>query len=251
MVGGHRQAPGMRVIIQRGCGAGALWAVGKRVSLDQHEAHHLKVRRAKDGERVEVLDGAGLKGSGILVKADREWMVQLEAVEVQEPPPALTLGVASGDRDRFSWMVEKSVELGVTRIVPLESERTAGVATRLKPSHIGRLSRSVLESVKQCGATWAPVVEDPVSLSSFVKESPSGSRWLAHQSGAPAPALLDQSPVTVIVGPEGGLTEKELETATSAGFHPTSLGLHTLRFETAALAAAAAVMQARMRGQLG
>jgi 16S rRNA (uracil1498-N3)-methyltransferase len=241
----------MRVLVGRGSGAGALWAVGRRVSLDEDEIHHLKVRRAKDGERVEVLDGAGLKGSGTLVKANREWMVQLDAAEVQEPPPALTLGVASGDRDRFSWMVEKSVELGVTRIVPLDSERTAGVATRLKPSHIARLRRSVLESVKQCGASWAPAVESPVSLSSFVEEPVTGSRWLAHQTGTPAPALLDQSPVTVIVGPEGGLTEKELETATSAGFHPTSLGLHTLRFETAALAAAAAITQARMRRQLG
>jgi 16S rRNA (uracil1498-N3)-methyltransferase len=88
-------------------------------------------------------------------------------------------------------------------------------------------------------------------LSSFVKEPSSGSRWLALQTGTAAPALLDQSPVTVIIGPEGGLTEKELETATSAGFHRISLGLHTLRFETAALAAAAAITQARMRRQLG
>jgi 16S rRNA (uracil1498-N3)-methyltransferase len=236
----------MRVLVQ-----GGGWAAGQRVSLDEHEAHHLKVRRAKDGERVEVLDGAGLKGTGILVKADREWMVELNAAEVHEAPPALTLGVASGDRDRFFWMVEKSVELGVTRIVPLESERTAGVTTRLKHTHIDRLRRSAVESIKQSGASWAPAVENPVPLSSFVKEPPSGSRWLAHQTGAPAPALLDQSPVIVIVGPEGGLTEEELETAISAGFRPISLGLHTLRFETAALAAAAAVTQARMRGHLG
>jgi 16S rRNA (uracil1498-N3)-methyltransferase len=219
--------------------------------LDVHEAHHLKVRRAKEGERVEILDGVGLWGSGNLVKAGQEWMVDINAVEVHEPPPALTLGVAAGDRDRFSWMVEKSVELGVTRIVPLESERTAGVTTRLKDTHIARLQRSAIESIKQCGASWAPAVENPVALSSFVKQPQSGRRWLAHQSGAPAPALLDQSPVTVIVGPEGGLTQKELEMATSADFHPISLGVHTLRFETAALAAAAAITQARMRGQLG
>jgi 16S rRNA (uracil1498-N3)-methyltransferase len=164
MVGGCRQALGMRVLVQRGSWAGALWAVGQRVSLDEHEVHHLKVRRAKDGDRVEVLDGAGLKGSGILVKGDREWMVQLDAGEVQEPPTALTLGVASGDRDRFSWMVEKSVELGVTRIVPVETERTAGVATRLKATHIPRLRRSVLESVKQCGSSWAPAVENCPAL---------------------------------------------------------------------------------------
>lgn len=236
----------MRVVIQRGSGE-----AGKRVSLDEHEAHHLKVRRAKEGERVEVLDGAGLRGSGTLVKADREWMVDIDAVEVQDRPAALILGVASGDRERFSWVVEKSVELGVTRVVPLESERSAGVATRLKDSHIARLRRSALESIKQCGVSWAPTVEHPIPLPVFVNQPVTGSRWLAHQAGAPAPAALDQSPVTVIVGPEGGLTPEEVLLAASAGYRPTSLGVHTLRFETAALAAAAAVAQARMRGQLG
>jgi 16S rRNA (uracil1498-N3)-methyltransferase len=219
--------------------------------LDENEIHHLKVRRAQGGERVEVLDGAGLEASGILVKSGREWAVEIDAAEVHEMPPALTLGVALGDRDRFSWMVEKSVELGVTRIVPLETERTAGVATRLKDAHIPRLRRSALESIKQCGASWAPAVENPVPLTMFVNEALNGTGWLAHQSGAPTPAALDQSPVTVIVGPEGGLTEEELEMAESAGYGPISLGAHTLRFETAALAAAAAVTQARMRGQFG
>jgi 16S rRNA (uracil1498-N3)-methyltransferase len=236
----------MRVLVKRGCGE-----AGKRVSLEDREIHHLKVRRAKEGERVEVLDGAGLRGSGILVKADGEWMVDIDEAQVQEPLPALTLRVAVGDRDRFSWMVEKSVELGVTRIVPFESERTAGVATRLKDPHIARLRRSALESIKQCGASWAPSVENVVPLSSLIMEPLSGSRWLAHQTGAPAPASLDEGPVTVIIGPEGGLTKKEVEMAVSAGYGPVSLGGQTLRFETAALAAAAAVTQARMRGHLG
>jgi 16S rRNA (uracil1498-N3)-methyltransferase len=62
---------------------------------------------------------------------------------------------------------------------------------------------------------------------------------------------VDQGSVTVIVGPEGGLTEGEREAAVSAGYRPTALGSHTLRFETAALAAAAAIIQARMRGSDG
>jgi 16S rRNA (uracil1498-N3)-methyltransferase len=241
----------MRVLVKPGgCPPGG-WEAGKRVSLEDDELHHLKVRRAKEGEKVEVLDGAGLQGSGILVKADQEWMVEIHAAKVHEPPAALTLGVAAGDRDRFSWMVEKSVELGVTKIVPLKTERTRGVATRLKDSHIPRLRRSALESLKQCGASWAPTVESPVTLSGFLGAPPlSGSGWLAHQAGAPAPASLDQNPVTVIVGPEGGLTEDELKMAASTGYRPISLGDHTLRFETAALAAAAAVTQARMRGHV-
>jgi len=232
----------MRVLVQRGSGE-----AGKRVSLDENEIQHLKVRRAKDGDRVEVVDGAGLVGTGILVQEGRDWSVEIRTAEVQPLPPALTLAVAAGDRDRFSWMVEKAVELGVTRIVPLETNRAASVATRLKESHLSRLRRAVLEGTKQCGAAWAPQIDDLVKLDEFARERLANSGWLADQSGAPPPGLLDQAAVTVVIGPEGGLTEGERETLISAGYRPVSLGRHTLRFETAAIAAAAAVTQARMR----
>jgi 16S rRNA (uracil1498-N3)-methyltransferase len=237
----------MKVVIQQESGVGALWVVGKRVSLDEHEIHHLTVRRAKDGEPVQVLDGAGLIGAGTLVKLGREWMVELGAAKLQPAPSPLTLAVAMGDRDRFSWMVEKSVELGVTRIVPLQSERTAGVATRLKDAHLSRLRRSALDAIKQCGAAWVPVIDTPTTLTAFAGEPIAGTAWLAGESGAPAPAALAGGAVTVIVGPEGGLTNGERESILAAGYQLVSLGLHTLRFETAALAAAAAVTHARMR----
>ncbi|MFL5460931.1 MAG: RsmE family RNA methyltransferase [Gemmatimonadales bacterium] len=241
----------MKVVLQRGSAAGALWAVGKRVSLDEHEIHHLKVRRAKDGEPVEVLDGAGLIGTGTLVRLGREWMVEVGSVKLQPVPAPLTLAVAMGDRDRFSWMVEKSVELGVTRIVPLQSERTAGVATRLKDVHLDRLRRSALDAIKQCGAAWVPSIDAPRTFTAFAREPVGGTAWLADEAGVPAPASLSEGAVTVIIGPEGGLTSTERETVVGAGYQLVSLGLHTLRFETAAVAAAAAVTHARMRSARG
>lgn len=241
----------MRVLVpQGGCPPGG-WEAGKRVKLHEQEIRHLQVRRAKDREQVEVLDGAGLLGAGTLVQIGGEWMVDLSVAELRQRPPALALAVASGDRERFSWMVEKSVELGVTRIVPLKTARTAGVATRLKQSHLGRLRRSALESIKQCGVAWAPTVEDPVPLDDFLKQPLAGAGWLADQQGAPVPAELDQRALTVVIGPEGGLTDAERESAVSAGYQPVALGVHTLRFETAALAAAASITQARMRGSRG
>ncbi|HKG34781.1 MAG TPA: RsmE family RNA methyltransferase [Gemmatimonadales bacterium] len=236
----------MKVVLPRGSGK-----AGKRVSLDEHEIHHLKVRRAKDGEPVQVLDGAGLVGTGTLVQMGREWMVEVGSAELQPPPAPLTLAVAMGDRDRFSWMVEKSVELGVTRVVPLQSERTAGVVTRLKDVHLDRLRRSALDAIKQCGAAWVPAIDTPRTLSAFAGEPLGGTAWLADECGAPAPAALDDGAVTVIIGPEGGLTSTERDTAVAAGYQLVSLGLHTLRFETAAVAAAAAVTHARMRSAHG
>lgn len=238
----------MRVLIQAG-GAGALWTVGQRVSLDEGEAHHLRVRRAREQEGVEVLDGAGLVGTGRLVRVGSDWAVDIETAERQTRRPELTLAVAAGDRERFSWMAEKAVELGVTAIVPLETERTAGVATRVGAAHVAKLRRTVLEATKQCGAAWAPTVESPVPLSDFVGRPIPGQGWLADLSGLTPPAALDGTPLSVVIGPEGGFTSAERNALVHAGYKPRVLGSNTLRFETAALAAAAVAATARMRGE--
>jgi 16S rRNA (uracil1498-N3)-methyltransferase len=236
----------MRVVIKRGSGA-----AGQRVSLDEDEVHHLRVRRAKDGEAVEILDGAGLRGTGRLLQDGKQWRVEIQSVDREERPVELTLAVAAGDRERFAWMVEKAAELGVTRIVPLETAHTAGVATRLKTAHLEKLRRAASEAIKQCGAAWAPAVEELVSLEEYARRPFDDAGWLADIVGAAPPARLDQTPVSVVIGPEGGLTDAERQALLSAGYLPVALGRHTLRFETAALAAAAAVGQARMRGLNG
>jgi 16S rRNA (uracil1498-N3)-methyltransferase len=236
----------MRVVIKRGSGA-----AGQRVSLDEDEVHHLRVRRAKDGEIVEVLDGAGARGAGKLVQAAKQWVVEIESLEREEAPPELTLAVAAGDRERFAWLVEKAAELGVTRVIPLETAHTASVATRLKPAHLEKLRRAALEAIKQSGAAWAPRVGELVSLEDYARRTTDGTGWLADIGGAAPPAELDRGPVSVVVGPEGGLTDAERGALGRAGYRPVTLGRHMLRFETAALAAAAAVAHARMRGLHG
>jgi 16S rRNA (uracil1498-N3)-methyltransferase len=236
----------MRVLIGQRSGE-----AGKRVSLEEDEVHHLRVRRAKDGETVEVLDGSGLRGIGRLVQTGKQWAVEVQSVEREERPAELTLAVAAGDRERFAWMVEKAAELGVTRILPLETAHTAGVATRLKPAQLEKLRRAAAEAIKQSGAAWAPAVEELVSLESYVRRPLQGEGWLADLGGGAPPVELDRTPVSAVIGPEGGLTDAERRALIAAGYLPVALGRHTLRFETAAVAAAAAVAQARMRGLNG
>jgi 16S rRNA (uracil1498-N3)-methyltransferase len=238
----------MRVLVERG---GCPPEAGTRRSLGENEVHHLQVRRAKPGEIVEVLDGAGLRGTGPLVHSGKEWWVDVQN-SVREPRPAeLTMAVAAGDRERFTWMVEKAVELGVTRILPLETSRSSGVATKIKESHLGKLRRHALEAIKQCGAAWAPQVNDPISLDTFLEHPLIGTGWLADEAGSPPPYTLGQAPLTVVIGPEGGLTDSERNRIGGAGYQPVVLGPHTLRFETAALAAAAFATMARRRGSDG
>ena len=214
-------------------------------ALADGEHHHLRVRRARDGEPVELRDGAGLVGTGRLVRVGRDWRVEVEAARVIARPPALTLAVGAGDRERFEWLVEKATELGVTCIVPIETERTHAVATRVRSEHLERLRRRALEAVKQCGAPWAPEVTPPERLTSFLSRRHEGQRWVGDPEGGAASAPPDGA-LTVVIGPEGGLTDPERRAASAAGFHPVRLGPHTLRFETAAIAAAALAMAGRL-----
>jgi 16S rRNA (uracil1498-N3)-methyltransferase len=186
-----------------------------------------------------------------LVRIGSDWMVEIQSAERQPVQPQLTLAVAAGDRERFTWMAEKAVELGVSAIVPLETARTAGVATRLREAHAAKLRRVVLEATKQCGAAWAPTVEPPVALEKFLARPVPGIGWLADPTGALPPDKLDDTPLTVVIGPEGGFTAEERAALVAARYRPVALGANVLRFETAALAAAAAAGTARLRGHHG
>jgi len=219
--------------------------------LREGEAHHLQVRRVEPGETVELRDGQGLIGSGTLRHTGKTWSVEVGATDRVAPPPPLVLAVGAGDRERFAWLVEKATELGVTAVVPLECERTTGVATGVRPQHLERLRRHALEAVKQSGAAWAPRVEEPARLDALLGRNAGGTRWLADAEGGPAPAVVGDAPLTVVVGPEGGLTGAERERLLAAGFEPIRLAAHTLRFETAAVAAAAAAVTGRLRGSHG
>ena len=227
------------------------WAAGQRISLDDQEVHHLRVRRSKDGDSVEALDGAGLRAQGVLIQSGRAWSVELRSPAHEARPAELTLAVAAGDRERFSWMVEKSVELGVTRILPLVTARSSAVATRVRQNHIARLRRHALEAIKQCGAAWVTQIDEPVSLDDFLGSAINGRGWLGDHSGTLPPERLDGSPITVVIGPEGGLIDNERSRAVAAGYQLTILAGHVLRFETAAVSAAALVGAARLRGKNG
>jgi 16S rRNA (uracil1498-N3)-methyltransferase len=245
-VGGRRHLVVIAVLLPPGSGTS-----GGVCRLDERESHHLRVRRAEVGERVALRDGVGLLGSGTLARAGEEWVVEIERADSAPRPAELVLAVGAGDRDRFTWLVEKAAELGVTALVPIETHHTAGVATRLTVKHMEKLRRQALEAIKQSGAPWATVVEDPVTLQRFLSEPRRGQKWLADAAGELPAAVLASDPVIVVVGPEGGLSAAECESVVAAGYHPTRLGPYTLRFETAAIVAAAVVNAARLRGTDG
>lgn len=221
--------------------------VGAIVTLDEEERHHLRVRRAAPGERVRALDGMGSVAEGVLLKSGGDLAVRVERVELVPQPPRFALVVGAGDKERFGWLAEKSAELGVTDLVPLKAERTRSVAAGIREGHLLALQRRARQAIKQSGAAWAPRVGAPVDVKFAAAQGVPDYRWLADATGEPPPELPPVAPLVVVVGPEGGLIPAEREVFLAAGFRRVRLAPDLLRFETAALAAAAVVASQRPR----
>jgi 16S rRNA (uracil1498-N3)-methyltransferase len=240
---GSRRHPGVITLLAR---PGSL-AVGATVALEPEEEHHLTVRRAPADAEIELVDGAGARAGGRLIAEGRQFRIRVERLGTDPPLPALVLAVGAGDRDRFGSVVDQAAQLGVTRVVPLETARSANVATRLREAHLERLRRRAREAIKQCGSAWAPAVEAPRPLAAFLAEAPSGACWLGDEAGETPGLLAPTDPVTIAVGPEGGFTTDERSALLAAGFQPVRFGPHRLRFETAALAALTTAWLRRQR----
>ena len=215
---------------------------GDHATLDGSEAHHLlHVLRAALGTEVTLFDGSGCEFDAEVTACKRS-MVELEITarrEVdRELPHPLVLGVALPKGDRQRWIVEKSVELGVTRLVPLVTERS-------EKQGGDKLSRYVVEASKQCGRNRLMEIAEPVRWSDWLGSGElvggvsdaESRRWVAHPTGArPTVARLAQSlPTLLTIGPEGGLSDAEVEAAVAAGWEVIGLGERILRIETAAL----------------
>jgi len=214
---------------------------GDRALLAGPEAHHLvHVMRAGPGDRVVLFDGSGAEYDAVVERPGRS-EVELRLTARREVDRELgvdiTLGVALPKGDRQRWLVEKAVELGVRRLVPLATERS--VAQPVEHA-LKRLRRTVIEASKQCGRNKLMEIGPSQKLADYVTAPDPGSlRLLAHPLPHPESGPLQTPPPNrgayLAVGPEGGFTDHEVATATAAGWQLVDLGPRTLRVETAAL----------------
>lgn len=226
----------------------------ERVTLDGPEAHHLiHVMRAKPGEHVMLFDGSGAEFTARIAKIGRA-DVQLDVLGRTETDIELgfdlTLAVALPKGDRQRWLVEKAVELGTTRIVPLSTHRGVALPT---DNALSRLRRAIIEASKQCGRTRLMEVAPPQSFADVADLAPpTALRLVAHPGGEqPVVEMVSRAQdatgpadVHLAVGPEGGFTSEEVDHAVHAGWHVVDLGPRTLRVETAALALVSLVVLA-------
>lgn len=232
--------------------------VDGRVTLVGDEAHHLAhVMRAKSGDQVMFFDGTGFEYEArveCVGRAAVELTVLARNEVDRELPLDFTLAVALPKGDRQRWLVEKVVELGVRRLLPLETTR--GVAQPVEKA-LARLRRAVIEASKQCGRNRLMEIAEPRRFADFVTNAGgAGPRALADPSGdAGLGTVVEQlraasgpASLLVAVGPEGGWTTDELAAARKHGWLVVNLGPRILRVETAAICLAAVVGQARDDG---
>lgn len=221
---------------------------GPRIALPSDEARHaVQVLRHRAGDDIEVVDGEGgwyRLRLEVAVGDSVSGRVEERRSEVGEPPYALVLGFGViKNTSRLETLVEKAVELGVRRLVPLETERTE--RTRLRAD---RLERIVVAAMKQCGRSRRTQIDPLTALPTFLASSADGVRMICHEATGPEQAMLGRlndhpsGSYTIAVGPEGGFSGEELGLAQSHGFLPVHLGARRLRAETAAITAAALLM---------
>ncbi|MBL8830259.1 MAG: 16S rRNA (uracil(1498)-N(3))-methyltransferase [Planctomycetaceae bacterium] len=215
--------------------------VDDRATLTTTEAHHLAhVMRGKVGEQVTLFDGVGHEFQARIErigKHDVTLAVLSQASVDRELAVPITLGVALPRGDRQAWLVEKLVELGVTSLVPLETAR--GVAQPTDKA-LERLRRGVIEASKQCGRTRLMQVVDAQTWRDFVSQGDvNAARLVAHPYAPAVETTFWTAPPSAgflfAVGPEGGLTDDEVESAREQGWQVGALGERILRIETAAM----------------
>ncbi|MDP9601682.1 UNVERIFIED_ORG: 16S rRNA (uracil1498-N3)-methyltransferase [Variovorax paradoxus] len=229
-------------------------SAGASLALPAGAARHVQVLRMQPGDALTLFDGAGGEYAATVERMGRSDVsvtVGAHLAVEREAPRAVHLAVGMPANERMDWLVEKATELGVASIQPLATAhgvlRLAGERAEKKRAHWEAIAVAACE---QCGRNRVPAIHPVQSFSA----------WLETQGGPEAPAArlilslaegtrslagigigigigVDGQGVTVLSGPEGGLSAAEEQQAIARGFAPVTLGSRVLRAETAALAA--------------
>ena len=220
---------------------------------DPKTLHHLvHVLRIAVGDRLECVDGSGQLHTGTVTSRSR-LAVAVTVEERRHPtswPLQITLAQAIIRPERFEWALQKATELGVSRIIPILTQRTnvrfrAEQATR----RLERWQRIIQSATEQCGRATIPTIEDVVHFRPLIRQLKGQALLptLAQHGRTIAECVNSTSKVTgvtVLIGPEGDFTDEEVELALNCGIQPVRLGPFTLRAETAAVVALTLIQHA-------
>jgi 16S rRNA (uracil1498-N3)-methyltransferase len=223
----------------------------KSLSIQGEELHHLsKVLRKKVGETIMVVDGEEHAYKAVLesiTRSSADCKILETIRRFNEPDIEVKLAFALlKNPSRMDFLVEKCAELGVREFIPMRTERTIVSKVRTE-----RLQKIALSAMKQCERSFLPPIHSLMSfLDALTYLKDCEGRFIMHEraserSAARRKTIVQWRSVGVLVGPEGGFTEEEVQEAQSAGFVPFSLGPRRLRSETAAIASVNTIVMDR------
>ena len=240
-----------------------LLVASARVELPAEAAHHaVRVLRLGTGALLEVFDGAGRRAAAIVLSADRDrCTIEIDAAIMSSVAMSglhitLLQGIAAADR--MDWIIEKSIELGVARVIPMMTQRSTVKLDpeRAKKRHL-HWQRIAVAACMQCGQDQLPKIEAPLParIAFSDRVSDPGQRLILDplaqdslvqtvRSRLVSDQAIDQAGRgrwVMAVGPESGFDPEEIEAAKRAGFKPVRMGPRILRTETAGPAAIAAL----------
>jgi 16S rRNA (uracil1498-N3)-methyltransferase len=224
-------------------------AAGQSVGLGAGQAHYLRsVLRLAGGAEIALFNGRDGEWRGRIDGIGKGWcsIALDEQTRMQQAEPDLWLVFAPVKRARIDYLVEKATELGVSALHPVRTSRT--VVERV---NVERLQANAIEAAEQTERLSVPLVHGPESLPALIARWPAGRRLIVCDERGQAPPIAEavaglrdalSAAAAVLIGPEGGFTETELDGLANLPFvSPVSLGPRILRADTAALAALAIV----------
>ncbi|MFP3593523.1 RsmE family RNA methyltransferase [Chryseobacterium sp. SIMBA_038] len=214
---------------------------GKAIINDEEQQHIVKVLRMKDGEEIHVTDGKGNVASGILMIEGKKANIEVSEIKNDTPDfnPKLHIAIApTKNIDRIEFFVEKAVEMGISDITILQTEKT-----ERKNINIEKLRKQAIAASKQSLRFHFPVINDLIKLPDFLKNINPEETFVAHCNENLERIELKEIPhldnITFLIGPEGDFSDKEIQLLAEKGIKAVSLGNQRLRTETAGIFVAA------------
>ena len=213
-------------------------------TLGNEQAHHLtKVMRAKVGDQIGLFDGKGVEYEAQIVAISKK-SASLEVISSQSKPdltPELTIAVALPKGDRQKFLVEKLVELGANKLIPLGTKRGVAVANA---KAIDRIKKQVVEATKQCRRSHLMKVGELQDVKQLIEKSQPDECHLFladpySKNKLSEADLQDEKQIIIAIGPEGGFSNAENESFVNSSWQPISFSPNVLRIETAAVSAIA------------
>lgn len=222
--------------------AASLEPTARTLMLDEPTSKHVvQVLRMAQGEPLQLTDGKGSLFTAQIADANRKrcQVTITDVCTMAEANHKVTIAVSPvKNASRFEWLLEKATEMGVQQIVPLLCDRTEKQHLRMD-----RLQGILVSAMLQSQQCWLPQLTEPVKFAQLVNKAKAPQKFIAHcLEDGKHPLQLQAKGSTdrlILIGPEGDFTPAEIALAQAHGFTPVSLGNTRLRTETAAMVAAA------------